>query len=68
MRFGKIWRLGTFLVLYQHKTGMNNNDFIKPKLKEFVDALRIDSVRAKYAHALAFNTANDVAFFYARKE
>jgi len=56
------------LVLYQHKTGMNQNDFITPKLKEFVNALGIDRARAKHAHAPTFNTANDVAFFYAKKE
>ena len=56
------------LVLYQHKTGMNKNDFITPKLQEFVNALGIDSAGAKYAHAPTFNTANDVAFFYAKKE
>jgi hypothetical protein len=67
----EIWRnleSGDVLVLYQHKTGMNNNDFITPKLNEFVKALGIDSAKAKYAHAPTFNTANDVAFFYAKKE
>jgi hypothetical protein len=56
------------LVLYQHKTGMNNNDFIQPKLQQFVNAIGIEAARAKYAHAPTYNTANDVAFFYATKE
>ena len=67
----EIWKnleAGDVLVLYQHKTGMNNNDFITPKLQEFVDALGIDSTQAKYAHAPRFNTATDVAFFFAKME
>lgn len=66
-----IWNnleVGDVLALYQHKTGMNKSDFITPKLQEFVNALGINSAGAKYAHAPAFNTANDVAFFYAKKE
>jgi hypothetical protein len=66
-----IWRSLTandVLVFYQHKTGMNKRPWIEPKLMQFVNALGIDGAEAKYAHAPTFNTANDVAFFYAKKE
>jgi hypothetical protein len=66
-----IWRslsANDVLVFYQHKTGMNNRPWIEPKLNQFVNALGVDSAEAKYAHAPTFNTANDVAFFYAKKE
>ena len=54
IELNEIWknlRTGDVLVLYQHKTGMNNKDFINPKSQEFVTAISIDRTQAKFAHA-----------------
>jgi hypothetical protein len=63
----EIWRTlipGDVLVFYQHETNRRGEDFIGPKLGEFVKAIGIQS--AKLAHAPKI--ARDVAFFYAQKE
>jgi len=65
----EIWEsLGTgdVLVLYQHKTAMNNEPFIEPKIQQFVEAIGIPRERAKYAYAPKI--ARDVAFFFVQKE
>jgi hypothetical protein len=58
--------VGDVLVLYQHKTAMNNEPFIEPKIRQFVEAIGISRERAKYAYAPRI--ARDVAFLFAQKE
>ncbi|HEY1159453.1 MAG TPA: hypothetical protein VGE83_02420, partial [Terracidiphilus sp.] len=65
----EIWEslaTGDVLVLYQHKTAMNNAPFIEPKIQQFVDAIGIPREREMYAYAPMI--ARDVAFFFAQKE
>jgi hypothetical protein len=64
-----IWKslsAGDVLVIYQHKTAMNNEPFIEPKILQFVNAIGIPREHAKFAYSPRI--ARDVAFFFAQKE
>lgn len=53
------------LVLYQHKTTMSGEEWVRPKHKQFSEALDIPFNDVKVAHGFAI--ANDVVFFIAVK-
>jgi len=59
--------VGDLLVLYQHRTNRNRQDWIEPKRKQFEMALGLPCGGAKVANELPKNMS-DVAFYYCRKE
>ncbi len=64
----EIWKSlssGDLLVVYQHETNRRGEEFVGPKMRQFVSALGIVPDRVKLAHAP--RVARDVAFFYAEK-
>jgi hypothetical protein len=56
---------GWILVLYQHKTNKNSQEWIKPKRKQFAESINIPVNDIKIASGFAI--ANDVVFFFAVK-
>ena len=58
--------LNDILVFYQHRTNRNGQEWIDPKRIQFEDALGLPHGNAKIAHGAKI--ANDVVFFYSRKE
>jgi len=56
---------GDVLVLYQHQTNRNGQDWVSPKTQQFERAIGIQHGEAKIAQSP--DIARDVAFFYARK-
>ena len=58
-------RSGDVLVFYQHQTNMNGQQWIKPKKRQFEQAIGLPNDTAKLSRSEQI--ARDVVFFYAQK-